>query len=503
MCVAPTVPYQPRASHLSALHEILLDHHEKFESVYDERYSRRYGPLRPQVGDAFRRFLDCGVLAHGFLRVRCRSCGHEMQVPWSCKRMTLCPGCGQRRCLEFGTYVDEAVLEAVPYRHVVFTMPRMLRPTFLRDPSMLGDLVRCAWQTLRAGLRTALGQPSATPGAIGVVATAGDLVNAHVHVHAIVSCGAWMEDEQGVDTFLPWPPHLTGERLEELFRRKLLSLLLRRRRISESTVERLLKWSRSGFSAWLGAPIEPEQKESRQRLARYLVRPVVSLERLTYDAARCRVEIRSDARGERRKMSALDFVAELSVHVPDRGRHSVHYFGRCSSRSRGKRLRALAQAQGGASDSSSSLSSGVPSALEGGSQSAAPGSLSRKAFRRSWAELLKKVWNIDTLVCPKCHSGMYVVSAITQPAVAERILRHLGLFQHPRAPNPHDCSSEGPVQLQLPWSPVVNEGRGFLDDFTPAGSPDDADRDASGTIDDERDPRLDDDWPTDPPFADD
>ena len=73
MCVAPTVPYQPRASHLSALHEILLDHHEKFESVYDERYSRRYGPLRPQVGDAFRRFPDCGVLAHGFLRMRCRS----------------------------------------------------------------------------------------------------------------------------------------------------------------------------------------------------------------------------------------------------------------------------------------------------------------------------------------------------------------------------------------------------------------------------------------------
>ena len=79
------------------------------------------------------------------------------------------------------------------------------------------------------------------------------------------------------------------------------------------------------------------------------------MERLAYDAARCQVEVRSDTRGECRTLSALDFVAELSVHVPDRRGHTVHY----------------------------------------------PGPLSRKAFRRSWAELLKKVWNIDALLCPK------------------------------------------------------------------------------------------------------
>ena len=37
------------------------------------------------VRDEFDAFLECGILAHGFLRVRCAACGHEKRVAFSCK----------------------------------------------------------------------------------------------------------------------------------------------------------------------------------------------------------------------------------------------------------------------------------------------------------------------------------------------------------------------------------------------------------------------------------
>jgi Transposase zinc-binding domain len=33
----------------------------------------------------FERYLACGILAHGFARVRCTSCGDEMLLAFSCK----------------------------------------------------------------------------------------------------------------------------------------------------------------------------------------------------------------------------------------------------------------------------------------------------------------------------------------------------------------------------------------------------------------------------------
>ena len=49
------------------------------------------------IKDEFDAFLDCGILAHGFLRLRCGDCGHDTLVAFSCKRRGFCPSCGARR----------------------------------------------------------------------------------------------------------------------------------------------------------------------------------------------------------------------------------------------------------------------------------------------------------------------------------------------------------------------------------------------------------------------
>jgi hypothetical protein len=39
----------------------------------------------------FRAYLECGILAHGFLRVHCRDCGFDRLVAFSCKGRGFCP----------------------------------------------------------------------------------------------------------------------------------------------------------------------------------------------------------------------------------------------------------------------------------------------------------------------------------------------------------------------------------------------------------------------------
>jgi hypothetical protein len=53
--------------------------------------------------------------------------------------------------------------------------------------------------------------------------------------------------------------------------------------------------------------------------------------------------------------------------------------------------------------------------------------------RLSWAELLRRVFAVDVLVCQKCLGPMTVIATLTDPTVLEKILEHLGL---PTAPLP-------------------------------------------------------------------
>ena len=53
----------------------------------------------------------------------------------------------------------------------------------------------------------------------------------------------------------------------------------------------------------------------------------------------------------------------------------------------------------------------------------------RRIPSRSWRELIKKVWEVDPLLCPmtsQFQHEMCIVSLINDAQIIERILRHLG-----------------------------------------------------------------------------
>lgn len=76
------------------------------------------------VEQEFRNFLTCGVLAHGFARLRCTSFSVERLVPFSCTGRGFCPD----RCMtESAARLVDEVLPRVPVRQWVLSLPHRLR----------------------------------------------------------------------------------------------------------------------------------------------------------------------------------------------------------------------------------------------------------------------------------------------------------------------------------------------------------------------------------------
>ena len=94
-------PYLPRRPQASPLYRVLADHFETLERVHEERFELTHGPLRRAARAAVGRFLDCGLLEHGFARVRCSACRVEFLVAFRCKGRHFCPSCHARRLAEW------------------------------------------------------------------------------------------------------------------------------------------------------------------------------------------------------------------------------------------------------------------------------------------------------------------------------------------------------------------------------------------------------------------
>lgn len=267
----PEAVYRPRDPRASDFYACVEDNFEELERVYDERYSKQHGCWRPIIRCVIHEFLDCGDLRHGFARVWCSVCRSEYLVAFSCKRRYFCPSCHQKRVVLFAERVEQEVLEKVPIRQYVVTIPKMLRIFFKHDRKLLGLLSRCFYQTLQQFLQEAYPERQAVPGMIVSIQTYGaDLVRFHPHLHCLVSDALFLSD----GSFLPAPAP-DPEALMRAFRHRLLKALLAREIITEQMVELLLSWRHPGFSVYQGPPVPPEDTAARERLARYPARSVL------------------------------------------------------------------------------------------------------------------------------------------------------------------------------------------------------------------------------------
>jgi len=55
---------------------------------------------------------------------------------------------------------------------------------------------------------------------------------------------------------------------------------------------------------------------------------------------------------------------------------------------------------------------------------------------KGWAEMIREVYEVDPMICPRCGGRMRVVAFLTEYAIVDRITRHLELTFVAQKPTP-------------------------------------------------------------------
>ena len=155
----------------------------------------------------------------------------------------------------------------------------------------------------------------------------------------------------------------------------------------------------------LGDPFH--DKESQQFVARYIERAPLSLEKLSLQDD---IVTYSTKDGTAHEFDPLEFLAQLSCHIPKTYESLTRYYGRYSCRRRGERAK-LMQAADDEHESDY-----------------------RREFRTSsWAACLKRMYEINPLECPTCKAQMRIIAFIQDALSIKDIMKAQGIpdFQAP------------------------------------------------------------------------
>lgn len=184
-------------------------------------YASKFGSLTAAQHKAVQAIMACRTAALGGHVSRCDACGHR-EISYNSCRNRHCPKC---QSLEQERWLDrqEAALLPVEYHHVVFTIPDVLNPLFLRRPAQ-------SYRLLFAAVSETLLEVAANPVRLGarigftaILHTWSWQLAYHPHVHCVVPGG-------GLDPNGRWKSCQTGfflpvAVLSEVFRAKLLDKL--------------------------------------------------------------------------------------------------------------------------------------------------------------------------------------------------------------------------------------------------------------------------------------
>ena len=172
--------------------------------------------------------------------------------------------------------------------------------------------------------------------------------------------------------------------------------------------------------------VRAEHRVELERLARYLLRPAIATDRLRLlPGGMVAYDLKSPwADGTTGFLfSPTEFIEKLAALIPPKGKDLIRYHGVLAP---GSSLRALV----------------VP-----GNRRRDPGSTTKliPRTRIPWADLLKRVFQIEILTCVRCGGRREVIGVVKDPVQARKILQHLGLDAEGYEP----LSARAPPQLDL------------------------------------------------------
>ena len=387
--------------------------------------------------------------------------------------------------------VDE-ILPEVPMRQWVLSFPFPLRFLFASRPKIMGKVLGIVYRVLATHLIHKAGVTHATAktGAVTLIQRFGGALNLNVHFHMLLLDGVYVDGPAGPrfrwvkapsSAELRQLSHTIARRVSRFLERQ--GLLARDDESAQLTLDtndddpmdtlighsityRIATGPRqgrkvmtlqslpaideppdtgagnvSGFSLHAGVAAKANERHKRERLCRYITRPAVSEKRLSFTAhGQVRYSLNTPWNDgtthvifERGGHPPLDFMARLAALVPKPRVNLTRFHGVFAPNSR---LRVLI----------------TPARRGKGRKTKAPAApVDRTPTERhaamTWAQRLKRVFNIDIATCQDCGGAMKVIACIEDPDVIHKILTHLqlntkatapSLLAEPRAPPPCD-----------------------------------------------------------------
>lgn len=372
------------SGHWNIFKQIFVDHWDGFKQVNPRYHTRYYDGLVEKM-------LNCGNPDQmGYIEYRCQHCGEGThRVAMTCKS-SFCLRCAKVYVDDWVSQVSRMLHEGVLYRHMVLTMPEMLRPTFYRrSQDLLSPLMRCGVKCLDDFYSRVGGRPL-KGGYIVVIQTHGRSGQYNPHLHIIATSGGWdKQAEQWVHLdYLPYAM------LRKKWQWHLLRML--RQTLKNKEIDRLVDACytryRHGFVTNVQKGDVPSRYESLARyLAKYVVSPPISLRRIDYyngESVGYHYRSHHTDRVERERLNVYTFIGRMIQHVFPKGFQRIRYYGVQATKTfqkvKGLIQEALAKVKGIVKDAIKIIPT--------------------LAYRQRYEQSLGR----DPLICKYCHEEMGV-----------------------------------------------------------------------------------------------
>jgi len=288
----------------------------------------------------------------GYLEYRCLHCGEGThRGAMSCKS-SLCLRCAKVYVAHWVSQVSQMLHKGVIYRHIVLTMPALLRKTFYQQATaVLSPCMRCGVRCLddcfsRVSGRTLQG------GSIMVIQTHGRNGQYTPHLHIIATSGGWdRKASQWVHLeYVPYPM------LRKQWQWYLLTML--RQTVKTQEMTRLVdacdtRYREGVVTNGQKGDVPARYQSLATYLAKYVVSPPISLRRIDrYDGQRVTYHYRShkSERVERETVDVYTFIGRMVQHVFPKSFQRIRSYGvqatKTFAKLKGVSQEALAKVQG-------------------------------------------------------------------------------------------------------------------------------------------------------------
>jgi hypothetical protein len=188
--------YEPRDPSRTVLYQVIAEHLEIFlASLHDDPDATG---LPVYVEREFCDYLQCGVLAYGFLRLGCDTCPKETLLAFSCTRRAFCPSCAGRRMAQTAAHLVEGVMPWVAMRQWVVSVPMPLRYWMASSRELMAQVHTTIRTTIAQfyvtqAVKRGVARHNVQPGSVSCIQRSGGSLHVNGHFHVVFLEGVYLD----------------------------------------------------------------------------------------------------------------------------------------------------------------------------------------------------------------------------------------------------------------------------------------------------------------------